>query len=132
MLAPARLCTSEIPQRSSTDATIVAVVVLPLVADTSAEPAGSLAESWEIARGRGRVHTTAVSLAVRAPDAVAGDHERAATIERQLERRWAPADERPQRAVRVDEVPPDQPRLVGDPIGLRIEPAAGDAEERAI
>ena len=51
MFAPARLWTSVIPARSSTDATIAAVVVLPLVAEITTEPSRSRAASSPIASG---------------------------------------------------------------------------------
>ena len=41
MFEPARLCTSGLPERSSAAAIMAAVVVLPLVADTSTEPPSS-------------------------------------------------------------------------------------------
>ena len=49
MFAPARLCTTGTPARAITDATMAAVVVLPLVAETTTEPRASRAESSRIA-----------------------------------------------------------------------------------
>ena len=57
MFAPARLWTSAIPARSRIEATIAAVVVLPLVAEMTTEPRGSRAASSPIARARARIST---------------------------------------------------------------------------
>ena len=54
MFEPARLCTSERPSASRTAATIAAVVVLPLVAEISAEPWSSSAAMSCIASGSAR------------------------------------------------------------------------------
>ena len=81
-------------------------------------------------RVRGRVHPAAVRLAVRRADAVAGDHVTAAAVERQLESGRPPRRECADRAVRVHQVAAHEPRLVGDPVGLRVKPAARDPDER--
>ncbi len=57
MFAPARLWTSRAPVRSSTEATIAAVVVLPLVAESTTLPRRSRAASRPMARGSRRVST---------------------------------------------------------------------------
>ena len=57
MLAPARLWTRRVPVRPRIDATIAAVVVLPLVAETTTLPRGSRAASREMARGSARIST---------------------------------------------------------------------------
>ena len=46
MFAPARLCTTGTPARLSTDATMAAVVVLPLVAETTTEPRARRADEF--------------------------------------------------------------------------------------
>ena len=51
MFEPARLCTSGLPERSSAAAIIAAVVVFPLVADTSTEPASSSRDMRSSERG---------------------------------------------------------------------------------
>ncbi len=51
MFDPARLCTTGRPARSSAAAIIAAVVVLPLVADTSTEPHSSRRAIRSTARG---------------------------------------------------------------------------------
>ena len=51
MFEPARLCTTGRPARSSAAAIIAAVVVLPLVAETSTEPASSSRDMRASARG---------------------------------------------------------------------------------
>ena len=57
MFAPARLCTSRVPARSSTVETIAAVVVLPLVAEITTLPRDSRPASRSIACGSTRVST---------------------------------------------------------------------------
>ena len=57
MFAPARLWTTGMPARLSTDATIAAVVVLPLVAEITTEPRGRRADSSEIAPGSSAIST---------------------------------------------------------------------------
>ena len=51
MFEPARLCTTGLPARSRAAAIIAAVVVLPLVAETSTEPASSSLAIRSSARG---------------------------------------------------------------------------------
>ncbi len=55
MFAPARLCTSAMPARSRMPAVIVAVVVLPLVAEMSTLPRGRRAPRSPIASGASRI-----------------------------------------------------------------------------
>ena len=57
MFAPARLCTSRAPVRSRIEATIAAVVVLPLVAEIDHAAAGQPAARRPIACGSTRVST---------------------------------------------------------------------------
>ena len=57
MFAPARLWTSRVPVRPRIVAIIAAVVVLPLVAETTTLPCGSRAPSRAIACGSARIST---------------------------------------------------------------------------
>ena len=81
-------------------------------------------------RVRGDVHAAAVGAAVGDRHPVAAQLA-ALAVEVEREGRVLPADQRAQRRVGVDELALDELRLVGDPVGVRVEAAAGDPEEAA-
>ena len=72
-------------------------------------------------------HPATVGLRVRDRDCVTDDRGLAA-VKRHREGRGRQASERPQRSVRIDQVAPDDSGLVGDPVGLGVEPAARDPQ----
>ena len=76
------------------------------------------------------LHATAVAAGVGDRDRVADDRAWLAVVDGDRERGGAPPRQRSHRAVGVDEVAADQLGLVGDPVGDRVEPAAGDPDER--
>ena len=73
-------------------------------------------------------HAPAVGAVVGNRDPVAAELA-ALAVERERERGLPPADERAQRGVGVHEAALDPLRLVGDPVGVRVEAAARDAQE---
>ena len=74
-------------------------------------------------------HAAAVGLRVADRDRVAGELV-ALAVDSDGEARRLPGGKRAQRRVEVDGVALDELGLVGDPVGVRVEPEAGDPDER--
>ena len=81
--------------------------------------------------GRRQAHTAPIGAGVGDRDRVAGDRVRPAAVQRDRERRRAPLRQRAQRGVGIDQVAAHEPGAVGDPVGVGIDPAAGDPHEGA-
>ena len=74
-------------------------------------------------------HPAAVRLGVAYRDGVAG-HVVELAVHGHREPRRLPGGQGPQGCVQVDGVAPDELGVIRDPVRVRVEPEAGDAEER--
>ena len=93
-----------------------------LVIRTSSEPVVELGVGQQ-------VHAAAVGLRVADGDRVAA-HLAPLAVHGHAEGCGFPGGQRPQRCIEVDGVAPDQPGVVGDAVGVRVEAQAGDAHVR--
>ena len=81
-------------------------------------------------RGRSHEHAAAVGLRVAGTHAEAGERQALTAVEVDLEARRLPRRQGAQGAVGVHEVALDELGLVGDAVGLGVEAAARDPDER--